>query len=141
MPRVNVNFNEVPDEVPTIPEGTHPFIIISSELQPSKKGDQTNWIYGLQCTEDGEHKGRKIKGVMCITTEMGIIDLKNAAKACGVEMGAEGLEISDFLNKKVSAVIKISTWQGRKRNEVTKFVDPNAPTTPSVGADVSVDIG
>jgi hypothetical protein len=116
MPLIQVNLNEVPDEIQPIAAGVHLFRVDESPtIQPTKKDPTSNNVVVVLTKADGEDAGRKVRdyiyiGSAEVPNQMGLMKLKKAALAFGVEFSDQELDTNLFTSKTGRAEIVNSVY-------------------------------
>ena len=104
MPKLMVNFDDVPDKPEALPAGVYEFLITDVSLEETKKKTGHNLVVELEVTE-GDHKGRKTRDYI-FQNERGQIKTKHLCKSAGLSVGADGLDTDDLKGLVCKAAVK-----------------------------------
>lgn len=131
MPRLDVNFNDVPDAILPIGPGSYDLAINEAPtIEAAKSGKGNMVVTKFVVASEGEFKGRMITHRFCIWTSMGKVDLKRCYLSAGVLVGAVGANTEDLVGKVVKAIIGTrkykdeTTGEEREASEIKKFLIP-----------------
>lgn len=118
MPKLGINFDNVPDEIEPIPDGIYVMTVTDvPEIEPAASGKGDNVVVSLAVEDEGEFKGRTVRDWIFIGNEIGKIRLKQFARACGIPIGPEGLQTEDLAGATCKVRIKASTYKDKTTGE------------------------
>ena len=96
MPVIEANWNEVPEEIPVIPEGEYTAELISADVVNNAKGG-VDLNLGFRITEPGDVLGRIVFGrIWRVDTKDGQVGLKRLSKSCGIEPSGTSIDTDDL---------------------------------------------
>ena len=117
MPRLDVNFGEVPDEILPITPGKYVLEIAKvPALEPSSKGNGTNLIVDFRVTDEGDFCGRSVRDYIFLN-EFGLVKAKKLIGGCSKDAGANGLDTEELLGCRVNALLVASTFKDKETGE------------------------
>ncbi len=111
MPRLEMNFDEVPDKVPPFPPGLHEAVITETPTIEEARSGKGNVLRVVMRGQGGEVDGRMIFDSIPLWTEFGKVKVKHLAKSAGVEVGPEGLELEDLEGLTVRIQVVTRTYK------------------------------
>ena len=114
MTHVHTNFDDVPDEILPITPGTYGFVVQEAEIKENKKQTGMNLVVSMAILDEGEFKGRRVMAFMALKSMQ--TQIKRLCMACGVDVGADGLDTEDLVDKEGSFVLTTRTYQDNDGN-------------------------
>jgi hypothetical protein len=118
MSTISVNFNEVPDKILPLREGERMLEIQPPDekkgfIQLTKDGTKTMAVITLAVVDDVDpnEKGRQVTDYIVTGNQFGLVRLKQLALSAGVRPGAEGLDLTQLIGKRVKAMITTRTYK------------------------------
>lgn len=115
MPKINVNFDEVPDKMEPVPAGVYVMLVKEAEIQPTKDGKSEKVVVTLSVDDESSpHNGRMVFDHISLKMP---INLKQLAKSAGLNPGADGLEVSDLVGKHVKVRVKARAYRDAETGE------------------------
>ncbi len=117
MPRLDINFEEVPDVILPITPGKYVLEIAKVHtLEPAASGNGQNLIVDFRVDDDGEFKGRAQRDYIFLN-EFGLVKAKKLIKGCGLTVSSSGLDTEEMLGRKVNALLVASTFKDKETGE------------------------
>ena len=119
MPRIAINFDEVPDKVPQVAPGIYPVKVKDARLEENKKKTGENMVLELTVEDSTspEH-GRPLYSYTSMMPPHGPINCKHILLSCGVPLSKDGFEVTELIGK-----------IGRVRVEARNYVDEKTGET------------
>jgi hypothetical protein len=118
MSTISVNFNEVPDKILPLREGERMLEVQAPDekkgfIQLTKDGTKTMAVITLAVVDDVDpnEKGRQVTDYIVTGNQFGLVRLKQLALSAGVRPGAEGLDLTQLIGKRVKAMITTRTYK------------------------------
>lgn len=116
MPRIATNFNDVPDEIKPLDPGIYTMVVRSANIEPTKDGKGEKVVVELEVDDEtSPNKGRKCFDHLSLKLPIG---LKRLAKSCGINPGAQGLDLEDLIGKIAKVRVKTRTYKDAETQEV-----------------------
>ena len=117
MPRLNIDFGEVPDEVVPITPGKYVLEIAKvPALEPASTGNGTNLIVDFRITDEGDFCGRSVRDWIFLN-EFGLVKAKKLIAGCGKDASVNGLDTEELLQCRVNALLVASTFKDKITGE------------------------
>ena len=114
---IKANFDEIADEVFPIPPGVYTFNILEASVEETKKDPTKDKVVLKMEVVGGEHEGRQQYEHIGISSDRGLVTLKQIILACGLTPGLD-LDTSDLVGQTLQARIKARTYTDAESGEV-----------------------
>lgn len=115
MPKIQVNFDKVPDVVQPVRPGIRTLECVSAEITETAAKTGQKLVIEWRVNEEGdENHGRKLFDHISLKMET---RLKRAALACGLTVGADGYDTSDLIGRTCKARVENRTYQDQQTQE------------------------
>ena len=109
MARLDVDFNDVPDEIKPIDPGTYTLEVAKVPvIEPSAKGNGQNLIVDFRVVDEGAFKRRSVRDYIFLN-EFGLVKAKKLIIGCGMPVG-NGLDTEEMLGMKTQAILAASSY-------------------------------
>lgn len=120
MPKIAVNFDDVPDQILPIEPGVYTAMVESASVEATKDGKGEKVVVEMKIDDEANpNHGRKIFDH--ISTKM-LTNLKRLAKSAGINVGADGLDIDDLVGKHVKLRTKTRVYKDPETGEAKESV-------------------
>ena len=120
MPRIDVNFGDVPDTIKTISPGKYRLEIAEvPAVEPAASGNGQNLIINFRISDEGEFKGRQIRDYIFLN-EIGLTKVKSLLISAGLESSVNGLDTEELLGKIVTGLLVASTYKDKATDETVQ---------------------
>ncbi len=122
MPKLSIDFTDVPDVIPAVPPGEYEFEIVGTpELKPTNKDPNKNMIVVIirviNCP-DPAFNGRQVYNyIMCDRPT----DIKRLALSCGLDL-SEGLETEALTGQRGRVLLRADEYQGKPQTKVKDYL-------------------
>lgn len=115
--KLNVNFENVPDEVLPIPAGIYTCTILTTpEIQPTVNGNGQKLVVDLQINDDeSDQNGRRLTDNISLKNQTRI---KRLAKSAGLSPGADGLDLEELEGAVVTVKVTNRTYTDKSSGEL-----------------------
>jgi len=123
MPKINVDFNEVPNEIPQLESGRYTLVVSEApRLEQTKKdASKSKIVVVFKVVENPKFDGRMVFDHIGISNENGKTRLKRLALACGLNP-SNGLDTEDLIGKTCLAFVQVGTYVDKESNETKDSV-------------------
>jgi len=115
MPRLETNFNDVPDEFEQIPPGTYLLEIKAApQVMPTNDGKSQKMVVEFAVVEDPKLQGRNLQDH--ISMKM-LTRIKRVFLAAGLKPGVDGIDTEELVGRRVKAVVVHRTYRDKDSGE------------------------
>ncbi len=121
MPRLEIDFSEVPTEIALIPPGIYELEITEiPTLEPTKDQTSHNLIVKMKLInqDDPKLENRSIWDFISVKMES---KLKRLCLSAGLKVGKEGVDLEDLFGKTLKAEIYTNVWNEQKRSKIKQY--------------------
>ena len=120
MPKLEIDFSDVPDTIPVVPPGEYEFEIVGTpELLPTKKDPNKNMIKVIiRIINSAEFTGRQVYDYIMCERET---DVKRLALSCGLDL-SEGLETEALTGQTGRVLLRADEYQGKPGTKVKEYL-------------------
>ena len=133
MPKIDTNFDDVPDEILPLPEGRYVLDIVGTPTIEDVVGKPGNRkLVVVMAVVEGPNgsvkdANRKIFDNISLKLDTRI---KRLALSCGLKPGADGLETEELTGRRLSAIVKTNSYQDpktmeqRENSKIAEYIIP-----------------
>ena len=127
MPKIQTNFNDVPDEYLPVPAGVYTCEINEAPKIEAVKSDPSKTkltvvltvVSGPEGAEQANLKGRKLFDTIPMSRKTSI---KRLALSAGLNPGSDGLDTEELVGRTVRVMTKMDEYQGEMRAKVKDYI-------------------
>jgi len=105
--KIDINFDDVPDQIVPIAPGVYDFRIDSATEEEAKSGKGMKLVLEMTCVSEGPEEGRKLYDHISFKMKT---QLKRLMKSAGLKPGSDGLDIGELEGKIVNVKVKSRTY-------------------------------
>ncbi len=120
MPKLSIDFSDVPDTIPVVPPGEYEFEVVGTpELLPTKKDPSKDMIkLVLRIINHAEFSGRQVYDYIMCSRET---DIKRLALSCGLDL-SDGLETEALTGQTGRVLLMADEYQGKPTTKVKDYL-------------------
>jgi len=123
MATLDINFNDVPLEMPPIDPGTYFLEIVEiPSKETAKDGLSQYLLVKMKIVNDPNFAERRVTDFLSLKEEW-LWRINQLVKAAGIEARPEGIDLEEFLGKTVQAQLKSRVYQDKETGENRETVN------------------
>jgi len=109
MPRLDMNFDDVPDEIVPLEPGIYRLGVAEApKVEPTNDGTSTKLVVRFEVIEPEKFKGRALQDHISIKM---LTRIKRLFLSAGLKPGASGIDTEELTGAEVRALLKERSWK------------------------------